>query len=100
MSPEQCAGDEHLGVASDVYALGSLAYFLLTGRSPFGGRGVVQVLAAHLHETPRPVHELRPEVSPALSAVIARALEKAPADRYASTDEFAAALAQASLQNV
>ena len=92
MSPEQCAGDEHIGVASDIYALGSLAYFLLTGRSPFGGRGVVQVLAAHLHETPRPVQELRPDVPPALSAVIARALEKTPADRYASADDFAEAL--------
>jgi len=95
MSPEQCAGDEHIGVASDVYALGLLAYFLLTGRSPFGGRGVVQVLAAHLHEKPRPVHELRPEVFPALSAVIARALEKAPADRYASADDLADALSVA-----
>ena len=95
MSPEQCAGDEHIGVASDVYALGALGYFLLTGRSPFGGRGVVQVLAAHLHETPRPVHELRPDVSPALSAVIARALEKAPVNRYASADDFASALTSA-----
>jgi serine/threonine-protein kinase len=92
MSPEQCAGDDHVGVASDVYSLGALAYYLLTARPPFGGRGVVQVLAAHLHETPRAVHELRPDVSPALSAVIARALAKAPGDRYASADDFAAAL--------
>jgi serine/threonine-protein kinase len=95
MSPEQCAGDQPIGAASDVYALGLLAYFLLTGRSPFGGRGIVQVLAAHLHETPRPVHEVRPDLPPALSAVIARALEKAPADRYPSADAFADALALA-----
>ena len=73
---------------SCVYALGALAYFLLVGRSPFGGRGVVQVLAAHLHETPRvscgQTHHQR----------CSRARE-APGDRYASADELAAALTAA-----
>jgi serine/threonine protein kinase len=95
MSPEQCAGDEHVGAQSDIYALGALGYFLLAGRSPFAGRGIIQLLAAHLHETPVPLRELRADVSPALSDAIARALAKAPGDRYPSADAFAAALGQA-----
>ena len=97
MSPEQCAGDEHLGVESDIYALGALGYFLLAGRSPFGGRGVIQLLAAHLHETPPLLHEVRPEVPEALSTAIARALAKSPGDRYPSADAFADALGDAAL---
>jgi serine/threonine-protein kinase len=79
---------------SDIYWLAALGYFLMSGRSPFGGRGAVQMLVAHMHETPVPLHEVRPEVSLGLSAVIARGLAKSPADRYLTTDAFADALGQ------
>jgi tRNA A-37 threonylcarbamoyl transferase component Bud32 len=94
MSPEQCGGEERVGVESDIYSLAALGYFLMSGRSPFAGRGAVQMLVAHMHEVPVPLHEVRPEVPLALSAVIARALAKSPADRYPTADAFAEALGQ------
>ena len=58
MSPEQCAGGEiEVGPASDLYSLGALGYYLLTGRSPFAGRSATQMLAAHLYETPKSLVE-------------------------------------------
>lgn len=90
MSPEQCGEDEGVvGPASDLYSLGALAYFLVTGRSPFAGRGAVQMLAAHLYETPVPPSVHARAVSPALDAVILRCLAKAPADRVTSASDLA-----------
>jgi len=58
MSPEQCAGGEiNVGPASDLYSLGALGYYLLTGRSPFAGRSATQMLAAHLYEAPKSLRE-------------------------------------------
>jgi serine/threonine-protein kinase len=82
MSPEQCAGDEIVDAASDIYSLGALAYFLLTGEAPFGGRSAPHVLAAHLYEIPASVCAGCPDVPPALAAAVARCLEKLPARRY------------------
>src|SRR5205085_4446481 len=52
MSPEQAGGQENLDLRSDVYSLGAVAYFLLTGHPPFAGRSPVKVVAAHLYEAP------------------------------------------------
>ncbi len=52
MSPEQCGGDQTPGPASDLYSLGALGYFLVTGRSPFEGRAPLQMMLAHLSEAP------------------------------------------------
>src|SRR5512140_913937 len=85
MAPEQCGDDEsEVGPSSDLYSLGALAYYLLTGRSPFAGRGAVQMLAAHLYEAPEPPSTHTPGVQPALEAVVLRCLAKAPADRFPS----------------
>ncbi len=92
MSPEQCGGDEHSGPASDIYSVGALAYFMLTGRSPFEGKAPVQMMMAHLGEVPASVASRRPGVSGAMEAVVMRCLAKRAEDRYASAADLEHAL--------
>ena len=94
MAPEQVAGGL-LTPAADVYAAGCVLYELLAGRPPFSGANTAEVLAHSLTETPRPLAELRPEVPPALGAVIDRALLRDPNQRYADGRALALALRQA-----
>ena len=95
MSPEQCAGDQTPGPASDLYSLGALGYFLLTGRSPFEGRAPLQMMLAHLSEQPPSVRAVRPELPAALDAVLQRCLAKRPSERYESARQFEQALVHA-----
>jgi hypothetical protein len=92
MSPEQCSGDEHPGPASDIYSTGALAYFLLSGRSPFEGRGSLQMLMAHMGEVPPRIGSIRAEIPVALDAVVMKCLAKRPEDRYGSAAELERAL--------
>ncbi len=92
MSPEQIAGLEIDGRA-DVYSLGCLLYRLLTGRPPFPADGDdVQVLYSHVKHPVAPPSKHNPAVTPALEAVVMRALAKLPGDRFASMKEMAQAL--------
>lgn len=79
-SPEQLRGEEACE-PSDVYALGIMAYRLLTGEGPFGAPRGRALLAAHLREPPRPLRSLRPEVDDAMAALLERCLAKDPAGR-------------------
>ena len=81
MAPEQAAGDPATDHRADLYALGCVAYEMLTGSAPFAGRPTHQLFAAHLNETPAPVAAQRPDVTPALAALVMRCLEKDPASR-------------------
>ena len=92
MSPEQAAADPHIDQRSDIYAVGAMAYELLTGRPPFVGATPQQVLAAHVTEAPDSVAKRRPGIPPALEAVVMRCLAKRPADRWQTADELHAAL--------
>ncbi|MGH7616978.1 MAG: protein kinase domain-containing protein [Gemmatimonadaceae bacterium] len=78
MSPEQASGDPNTDHRTDIYAFGCLAYEVVTGAPPFQGQAAHQIVAAHFQEIPRPASERRPEVPPALDALIARCLEKSP----------------------
>src|SRR5262249_42159020 len=78
MSPEQAAGKADVDARSDVYSLGAVAYFLLTGRPPFVRDSEVQTLAAHLDDSVVPPDRHRPDLPPDLQAVVSRALEKTP----------------------
>jgi serine/threonine-protein kinase len=78
---------------TDIYGLGALAYFLLTGQPPFVRKGPVQLLAAHLHETPEPPTRLRPEIPAGLEAIVLRCLAKKPDDRFPNVQELDRALA-------
>jgi serine/threonine-protein kinase len=92
MSPEQAAADPHIDQRSDIYAVGAMAYELLTGRPPFVGATPQQVLAAHVTEAPDSVAKRRPGIPPALEAVVMRCLAKRPADRWQTAGELHAAL--------
>ncbi len=88
MSPEQAAADPHVDHRADIYAIGAMAYEMLTGRPPFTGTNAQQVLAAHMTNDPDPVTTHRGTVPPALNEVILRCLHKKPADRFQRADEM------------
>jgi serine/threonine-protein kinase len=94
MSPEQAAGESEVDARSDVYSLGAVAFFALTGRPPFKGKGLGQVLAAHRDEKAPSLPEVRPDVPADLAAVVARCLAKDPTDRFLSARELDRALAR------
>jgi serine/threonine-protein kinase len=96
LSPEQAAGESAVDARGDVYSLGAVAFFALTGRPPFQGKTIGQLLAAHRAEVPPPVTDLRPELPADLTAVVARCLAKDPGDRFQSAAEVDLALAQCS----
>lgn len=89
MAPEQFSGK--FSPASDQYALGVLAFLLLTGRTPFEG-DLGRLTHAHMFEPPPSLHKLNHAVPPAVEVVIARALAKEPGARYPSVAAFAEAL--------
>jgi eukaryotic-like serine/threonine-protein kinase len=94
MSPEQATGDSEPDARSDIYSLGAVAYYLLTGAPPFPGDRPIQVIMAHAKEEVKPPSHLRPEIPADLDRVILRCLAKNPADRYADADSLAQALEQ------
>jgi serine/threonine-protein kinase len=94
MSPEQSMGDRDLDGRADIYSLASVLYEMLAGRPPFTGRSAHMMIAARLSGVPDRVRTYRPDVSQALETALAKALERAPADRFASAGEFGAALAE------
>jgi serine/threonine-protein kinase len=94
MSPEQLAGDD-IDARADVYALAVVAYEMLAGAPPFTGPTAQAVLAAHLTQTARSLHEVRADIPEALAAVIGRALSKDVAHRFPSARSFADALQEA-----
>ena len=91
MSPEQVTGQD-VDRRSDIYALGAVAYEMLAGQPPFTGNSVQTVLSKVISEDPRPVTEHRKSVPLHITAAIAKALEKLPADRWQTVAEFAEAL--------
>jgi hypothetical protein len=91
MSPEQAAG-EPLDGRSDLYSLGVVAFFAVTGRLPFDAPSAGAVMAMHLTQAPPRVASLRPDLPQALCAAIDRCLEKEPATRFESGEALAAAL--------
>jgi formylglycine-generating enzyme required for sulfatase activity len=92
MPPEQVTGDlDRIGPASDAYSLGVILFELLTGCVPFRG-SMVEVLSQVILDQAPPPSRLRPGLYPELDAVCAKALAKAPEQRYASMNDFSAAL--------
>ncbi len=92
MAPEQASADPHMDARVDVYAVGVMAYEMLTGATPFPGLNPQQTLAAHVTRTPVPVGQQREGLSPSLDAVVMRCLAKRPADRFQTADDLVAAL--------
>ena len=88
MAPEQLAGDASADHRMDIYAVGLLAYELVTGMSPFTAPSPRETLAAQLTRDPTPLHEISPEMPRSLSALIMRCLAKDPAARPQTADEI------------
>ncbi len=82
MAPEQSIGAADVGAAVDVYALGCVAYFLLTGENLFEAPNVAELVGKHLTSTPIPLSAMAPKpIDPALEALVMRCLSKVPEDR-------------------
>jgi eukaryotic-like serine/threonine-protein kinase len=92
MSPEQATGDRGVDGRSDIYSLAAVTYEMLAGEPPHIGNSSQAIIARVLTERPRPVRVTRPSVPEHVDHALAKALEKLPADRFASARELADAL--------
>jgi serine/threonine-protein kinase len=92
MSPEQAMGERELDARADIYALGCVLYEMLTGEAPFTGTTAQSIVAKVLTEKPAPIIPRRERVPPHVEDAILTALEKLPADRFATAAEFVAAI--------
>jgi eukaryotic-like serine/threonine-protein kinase len=91
LSPEQAQGADVTPV-SDLYSIGVILYEAVTGRVPFEADSAVAIAMKQVSQTPQRPSSINPKVSPALDAVVMRALEKDPAQRFQGADAFIAAL--------
>lgn len=92
MSPEQAIGQANCDARSDIYSLGAVAYYLLTGQPPFCGDNLLKLVVAHSSQMPSPPSHHRPGIPSDLEAVILKCLAKEPQDRYQDVDQLSQAL--------
>lgn len=97
LAPEQALDAHAADIRADLYSLGCTFYFLLTAQAPFSGGGTLDKLIRHREQEATPVERLRPDVPPAVAAVIRRLMAKRPDDRYQTPAELADALARAAV---
>jgi serine/threonine-protein kinase len=93
LSPVQALNPRSTDGRSDLYALGSTLYCLLTGQPPFPGGSAVEKVLRQLREEPEPVEAIRPGVPPALTALVRKLMARCPEDRFQTAAEVADALA-------
>ena len=98
-SPEQTLNDRAPDARGDVYSLGAVAYFLLTGHPPFARATLAEVLMAQARDRLLPPSKLRADVPDDLQQVVVRCLAKDPLERYPSAQTFAEALSQCAAAN-
>ncbi|MDQ5867774.1 MAG: protein kinase [Chloroflexota bacterium] len=92
MSPEQAEGTRLLSPASDIYSLGVVTYEMLTGISPFKRIAPLATMHAHLYETPLPLTNHVPSISPTLQRIVMRCLDRNPKKRFPSAQKLYEAL--------
>ena len=92
MSPEQATGDQAVGASTDTYALGSVLYEMLVGEPPYPGTTAQAVLGKIITGKPVSATEHRPAIPANVDAAVRKALEKLPADRFSSAQDFVRAL--------
>ncbi len=93
MAPEQGSGGRDIDARCDLYAIGGVAYYLLTGQPPFLRDSSIQLLVAHARDPVSPLSEVRPDVPEDLAGIVHRLLAKTPGERFASAEELQQALA-------
>jgi serine/threonine-protein kinase len=94
ISPEQAQG-KPVSNASDLYSVGVVLFEMLTGKVPFDGDSSVAIALQHINEVPPRPTAVNPAVPPVLDTVVIKAMAKSPVERYASAEEFSAALERA-----
>ena len=99
MSPEQAAGDREVDGRSDLYSLGCVLFEMLAGQPPFSGKTIEIMVRQHIMTPPPPVTQFRPAVPPQVADALARALAKAPADRFNPVGQFSSALGSGGAQS-
>ncbi|MFM7150401.1 MAG: WD40 repeat domain-containing serine/threonine protein kinase, partial [Gemmataceae bacterium] len=88
IAPEQASDPRQADIRSDLYSLGCSFYFILTGQLPFGGQtAMAKILHHHLHQ-PRPITEIRPDISAPLAKLINRMIAKLPSERFQTPEEM------------
>ena len=92
MAPEQGDGKVLVDPRADIYSLGCVVYEMLAGEPPFAGPTATAIRSRHQLDPVPPLRSVRATVTPALEQVVVKALSKVPADRYATVQDFAAAL--------
>ena len=92
LSPEQAGAEKDVGPKADQYALACVLYEMVAGETPFTGPTAQSVAMRHLAEKPRPLHTRRHATPNGVDVAVLRALEKVPADRFATVKQFACAL--------
>jgi serine/threonine-protein kinase len=92
MSPEQATGDRAIDGRTDIYSLGAVTYEMLSGEAPHAASTAQATIARLMTEDPRPLSAVRRAVPAHVEAAVLHALEKLPADRFATGHEFADAL--------
>jgi serine/threonine-protein kinase len=99
MSPEQATSESIPDARSDIYALGAVGYFLITGHPPFEGTNPIRVMIAHARDEVIPPSRLMASVPHDLESIILRCLAKNPAERFATVDDLERALAKCGCAN-
>lgn len=94
MAPEQIEGGQPIDARGDLYSLGAVAYYLLTGRAPFDSGTVMKTLASQLLDSPTPLRIWRTDLPDGLEEVVMRCLEPEPAKRYADAAQLDRELAR------
>jgi len=92
MSPEQVRCSRDIDERADIWGMGVLLYEVLTGHAAFDGESIGEIFGSILHTDPRPLREHRPELPEGLEAAVMRCIRRAPADRFQSVAELAAAI--------
>jgi serine/threonine-protein kinase len=91
-APEQLDGSDEVDRRADIYSLGCVLYHCLAGQPPYSRDGVAGAITAYVHDPVPPLTRIRPDLPPAVSAIVSKAIEKDRSNRYSTAPELAAAL--------
>jgi len=100
MSPEQASGEDTVDARSDIYALGSVMYYMLTGQPPFMSENPLKVLIAHASQEVTPPRQINPDLPAELEEIVLRCLEKDPDHRFQDVSALRGALRELVLNDV